>query len=81
MLMIGYEFGASMAPVIDKYLIPAMALIVLLSISPILLELVRERRKKRAGGADGVVEAAAAPVPAQRPSEDEATAGGRHRRR
>lgn len=84
MLLIGYEFGASMAPVIDKYLVPAMALIILLSISPILVELVRERRKKRsgeAGGLVGAVEAAADPMPAQRPAEDEATAGGRHRRR
>ncbi|MEY9838337.1 DedA family protein [Streptacidiphilus sp. EB103A] len=87
MLLIGYEFGASMAPVIDKYLVPAMALIILLSISPILVELVRERRKKRSGeaggvvGAVGAVEAAVAPVSAQRPAEDEATAGGRHRRR
>ncbi|MEZ0092621.1 DedA family protein [Streptacidiphilus sp. EB129] len=75
MLMIGYQFGASMAPVIDKYLIPAMALIVLLSISPILLELARGRKKKAAGGAAATAGAA---VPGQR---DEAAVGGRHRRR
>ncbi|MEV7783127.1 VTT domain-containing protein [Kitasatospora sp. NPDC088351] len=69
MLMIGYFFGDALAPVIDKYLIPAVLLIVLLSISPILVEVVRERRKKKAGGA---VEAA---------DEDTVQAGGgRHRR-
>jgi membrane-associated protein len=88
MLMIGYEFGASMAPVIDKYLIPAMGLIVLLSITPILVELMRERRKKRAAGEGGVAAATAgtggSAAPVQRSSEDEAAAtavGGRHRRR
>lgn len=72
MLSIGYFFGDSMAPVIDKYLIPAMALIILLSISPILLEVVRDRKKRKAGGAAYAAE-----------SEAEAEAlqsGGRHRR-
>jgi len=50
MLLIGYFFGDAMAPVIDKYLIPAMALIILISISPIIVEVIRERRKKKAGG-------------------------------
>ncbi|WP_431679591.1 DedA family protein [Kitasatospora sp. KL5] len=50
MLLIGYFFGDAMAPVIDKYLIPAVALIVLISISPIIVEVIRERRKKKAGG-------------------------------
>ncbi|MFD9130268.1 DedA family protein [Kitasatospora sp. NPDC059571] len=49
MLLIGYFFGDALAPVIDKYLLPAMALIILISISPILVEVVRERRKKAAG--------------------------------
>lgn len=74
MLLIGYFTGDQLAGVIDKYLIPAMALIVLLSISPILVEVWRERRKKKAGGA-----------PAQQAPEEpfapEATPqGGRHRR-
>ncbi|MFI9269929.1 DedA family protein [Kitasatospora sp. NPDC052896] len=69
MLCIGYFFGDSMAPVIDKYLIPAMALIVLLSISPILLEVLRDRRKKKALGVDGPVS-----------EEAVQAAGGRHRR-
>ncbi|MBD0669562.1 DedA family protein [Streptomyces sp. CBMA156] len=50
MLLTGYFFGDALAPVIDKYLIPAVLLIVLLSVSPILIEVVRERKKKRAGG-------------------------------
>ncbi|MHA6761145.1 DedA family protein [Streptacidiphilus sp. PAMC 29251] len=49
MLLIGYQFGASLAPVIDTYLIPAMALIVLLSVAPIVFEVLRERRRKAAG--------------------------------
>ncbi|WP_051970088.1 DedA family protein [Kitasatospora azatica] len=71
MLCIGYFFGDSMAPVIDKYLIPAMALIILLSISPILVELVRERKKRKAGGAAFAAEAEAG---------DALQPGGRHRR-
>ncbi|MER5637752.1 VTT domain-containing protein [Kitasatospora sp. NPDC002227] len=58
MLLIGYFTGAWMAPVIDKYLLPAMALIILVSISPILVEIVRERKKKRAGGVDADAEPA-----------------------
>lgn len=67
MLLLGYFFGDALAPVIDKYLIPAILLIVLLSVSPILVEVVRERKKRRAG----VAEAAAA---------EAVQAGGRHRR-
>ncbi|MDH6134534.1 membrane-associated protein [Kitasatospora sp. MAA4] len=70
MLSIGYFFGDSMAPVIDKYLIPAMALIILLSISPILVEVVRERKKRKIAGAAGAGFAA----------EPEAETAGRHRR-
>jgi membrane-associated protein len=65
MLLIGYFTGAWMAPVIDKYLLPAMALIILVSVSPILVEIMRERKKKRAG----VVDEPAEPV-----------SGGRHRK-
>jgi len=66
MLMIGYFAGAGLAPVIDKYLIPAMALIILVSISPILFEVLRERKKKKAAAAESADHAD--PV------------GGRHRR-
>ncbi|MFD7989130.1 DedA family protein [Kitasatospora indigofera] len=68
MLLIGYFFGDALAPVIDKYLIPAVLLIVLLSISPVLVEVVRERKKKKAGG----------PVAAE--EVDAVQSGGRHRR-
>ena len=71
MLLIGYFFGDALAPVIDKYLIPAVLLIVLLSVSPILVEVVRERRKKRAGGVEPAEDAEA---------EAALQAGGRHRR-
>ena len=73
MLLIGYNFGAALAPVIDTYLVPAMALIVLVSISPILVEVLRERKKRRLG----LVEA-----PAEQLDTAVAAAGngGRHRR-
>ncbi|WP_354641506.1 DedA family protein [Kitasatospora camelliae] len=64
MLLIGYFFGDAMAPVIDKYLIPAILLIVLISVSPIIVEVIRERRKKKAAGAEA----------------EEPVGGGRHRR-
>ncbi|MFF0295683.1 DedA family protein [Kitasatospora sp. NPDC004615] len=67
MLLIGYFTGDQLAPVIDKYLLPAMALIILISISPIIVEVIRERKKKKAGGA---AEAEAA----------EALGSGRHRK-
>ncbi|KDN84085.1 DedA family protein [Kitasatospora cheerisanensis] len=70
MLLIGYFTGAQLAPVIDKFLLPAMALIILVSISPIIVEVVRERKKKKAAAALGAVEAPAA----------DPVAGGRHRK-
>ncbi|WP_225448489.1 DedA family protein [Streptacidiphilus sp. P02-A3a] len=72
MLLLGYNFGAALAPVIDTYLVPAMALLILLSISPILIEVLRERKKRRLAGAGG---AAAEGEPMAG-----ATAGGRHRK-
>ncbi|MDY0814615.1 DedA family protein [Kitasatospora purpeofusca] len=71
MLLIGYFFGDALAPVIDKYLIPAVLLIVLLSISPMLVEVLRERRKKKAAGPE-----------AENADADavQAGGGGRHRR-
>ncbi|MFG2694643.1 DedA family protein [Kitasatospora sp. NPDC048407] len=68
MLLIGYFTGDQLAPVIDKYLLPAMALIILISISPIIVEVIRERKKKKAGGAAAEAEAA------------EALGSGRHRK-
>lgn len=47
MLMVGYIFGASLADTIDKYLIPAMALVVLVSLLPVFIEVARERRMKK----------------------------------
>ncbi len=52
MLLIGYFTGDQLAPVIDRYLIPAMALIILVSVSPIIFEVLRERKKKRAAAAE-----------------------------
>ncbi|KIQ62973.1 membrane protein [Kitasatospora griseola] len=70
MLLIGYFTGDQLAPVIDKYLLPAMALIILVSVSPIIVEVIRERKKKKAG--EGAVEAEAQTA--------ESVAGGRHRK-
>ncbi|MFC1434203.1 DedA family protein [Streptacidiphilus sp. N1-3] len=84
MLLIGYEFGASLAPVIDTYLIPAMAVIVLLSVAPIVVEMLRERRRRAAG--DGLPEGPG-PDGGSAPLREDAavaaggTGGGRHRKR
>lgn len=75
MLLIGYKFGDSMAPVIDKYLIPAVALIVLLSLIPIAVEVVRGRREG-AGGDPALAEG-----PSAVPSAAASNRGGRHRKR
>ncbi|GAA1186777.1 membrane-associated protein [Kitasatospora gansuensis] len=64
MLLIGYFTGAQLAPVIDKYLIPAMALIILVSVSPIIVEVLRERKKKKAEAVES----------------GEPVVGGRHRK-
>ncbi|MEY9871069.1 membrane-associated protein [Streptacidiphilus sp. MAP12-33] len=77
MLLIGWKFGESMAPVIDKYLIPAVLLIVLLSVIPIVIEMLRGRREGTGGGAG---EAALADGPAQA-QVTAAGRGGRHRKR
>jgi len=53
MLLLGYNFGAALAPVIDTYLIPAMAVLILLSLTPILIEVLRERKKRRRSAAAG----------------------------
>ncbi|MFJ1705388.1 DedA family protein [Kitasatospora sp. NPDC088346] len=68
MLLIGYFTGDSLAPVIDKYLIPAMALIILISVSPIIFEVLRERKKKKAGAVEVDAE------------QQHSVAGGRHRK-
>ncbi|MGW4645370.1 DedA family protein [Kitasatospora sp. NPDC004289] len=68
MLLIGYFTGDQLAPVIDKYLIPAMLLIILVSLSPVFIEVWRERKKKKAGAATAE----------QAPAE--ATGNGRHRK-
>ena len=75
MLLLGYQFGAWLAPVIDTYLIPGMALIVLISVSPILLEVLRERKNRKSGEP-----ATGAAVPGQQAGPAEATTSGRHRK-
>ncbi len=59
-LLVGYLLAKRIAVIvgdkIDRYLLPVVILIVLISILPIVIEMVRERRSKRAG-ALGVVAA------------------------
>ena len=49
LVLAGYGLGASV-PGIDAYLLPVIALIVVVSLIPLLLEFLRERRR-RVGGA------------------------------
>ena len=51
----GYALGSSI-PNIDKYLLPIIALIVVVSLIPLGLELLRARREGRSGGDDGRTE-------------------------
>jgi membrane-associated protein len=80
MLMVGYVFGGSLADVIDKYMIPAVLLIAVLSALPIFIEMLRGRREKGAG-----VPASGAPgFPGQeqpRPRPAARSGSGRHRKR
>jgi membrane-associated protein len=53
-LLIGYALAKQLSgvPNIDKYILPAVALIVLISIMPILIEIYRSWRARRSGTAD-----------------------------
>jgi membrane-associated protein len=46
-VLAGYALGASV-PGVDAYLLPVIALIVGVSLLPLLLEIVRERRRRAA---------------------------------
>ncbi|MFE7314625.1 DedA family protein [Streptomyces sp. NPDC057555] len=63
----GYLLGASV-PNVDRYLLPVVALVVLVSLAPIALEVLRARKRRRAGGpeaepADAPDRATAPPAP------------------
>ena len=47
LLLLGYLLGESIEGSIDKYLLPIIALIIFLSLLPIFLEILRERKRKR----------------------------------
>jgi membrane-associated protein len=51
-ILLGYYVGSSLASSIDKYLVPGIAVIVILSLLPIILELWRSRRGSRRGTSD-----------------------------
>jgi membrane-associated protein len=46
-LLLGYILGEKIEGSIDKYLLPIIGLIILLSLLPIFLEILRERKRKR----------------------------------
>lgn len=50
-ILLGYNLGDSLAPVIDKYMIPVVALIALISVIPVIIEIVRGRREAARQGA------------------------------
>ena len=47
LLLLGYLLGESIEGSIDKYLLPIIALIIFLSLLPIFLEILRERKRKK----------------------------------
>ena len=47
LLLLGYLLGESIEGSIDKYLLPIIALIIFLSLLPIFIEILRERKRKR----------------------------------
>jgi membrane-associated protein len=46
-LLLGYILGEKIEGSIDKYLLPIIGLIILLSLLPIFLEILRERKRKK----------------------------------
>jgi membrane-associated protein len=46
-LLLGYILGERIEGSIDKYLLPIIGLIILLSLMPIFLEILRERKRKK----------------------------------
>ena len=52
----GYILGEAVGEDIDKYLLPIIAVIVVLSILPPMIEMLRERRRNRPAGADSAVD-------------------------
>ena len=52
----GYILGEAIGEDIDKYLLPIIAVIIVLSILPPVIEMLRERRRNRAAGADSAVD-------------------------
>lgn len=60
-ILAGYWLGDAIGDSIDKYLLPGIAVIVLVSLLPIIIEVLRERKAKKRAGAE-VAEAAEEPV-------------------
>jgi membrane-associated protein len=62
-LLVGYLLAQkiydAIGDKIDHYILPVVALIVLISVLPIVIEMIRERRAKKKGGAEGPEVAAA----------------------
>ncbi|MGQ4457533.1 DedA family protein [[Kitasatospora] papulosa] len=60
-LLLGYRLGDTLKGSIDSYLLPAVFLIIGVSMLPVLIEVVRTRRASRAVPAAGLTEATAGP--------------------
>ena len=75
-IIAGHLLGDSIpAEAIDRYLLPVVALVVLVSISPIIIEFIRERRAKRREAAEAIV-AEAIPTAEKREENGAATPTG-----
>ncbi|MCF2526660.1 DedA family protein [Yinghuangia soli] len=57
-ILAGYWLGDAIGESIDKYLLPGIAVIVLVSLLPIFIEIIRERRAKKRGEGHGAPETA-----------------------
>jgi membrane-associated protein len=83
-ILVGYlladQIYAAIGTEIDKYILPFVALIILISVMPILIEIIRDRRARKAAAAVGVL-AAATVVGVAEAVEDEIDEHiGHHRR-
>lgn len=58
--MLAQQIYDAIGDKIDHYILPVVVVIVLISVLPIVIEMIRERKHKKAAGADGEPEASAA---------------------
>ncbi|GAA4952028.1 DedA family protein [Yinghuangia aomiensis] len=61
-ILAGYFLGDAIGDSIDKYLLPGIALIVVISLLPIIIEVIRDRKAKKRGEGPPAAEQAERPV-------------------